>query len=191
MSSNKKIDVLRNKPSASLVPTEVKMRRPADLGVPTKPIIQAPLIVRRASIDDAGALAEMLGRAYPSEKWWEEGTRLELFQDATIKASLVVELEGRLVATASLQVRSDVPKVGQLRWVATELDWRRRGLARSLIIGLLEIAGKTGCQETRLQTTSDLLGAIALYLQLGFEPLISSDTEGDVWKRVIELLPEV
>ena len=173
-----------------LMPTEVKIRRSTHLDVPANPIIHAPLIIRRASIEDAAALAGMLGRAYPTESWHTEETRLELFEDETIKASLVVELEGRLVATASLQMRSDAPQVGRLRWVATELDWCRKGLARSLIIGLLDIAEKAGCQETRLQTTTDLLGAITLYLQLGFEPFISSDAQRGVWKRVFELLRE-
>ena len=164
------------------------MRRSADLGIPEMLILPAPLGLRRATIEQAGALAELLGRAYPTERWEAEGTELELFQDETIKETLVVTVGGRLVATASLQVRPDVPKLGQLRWVATERDWRRKGIAKSLVANLLSLAEKNGCTETQLQTTTDLLGAIALYLQLDFEPLVSDNTERGVWKRVFKLL---
>jgi hypothetical protein len=51
-----------------------------------------------------------------------------------------VPAEGRLVATASLQVRPDVPECGWVRWVATDLDRRREGLARALVIGVLAMA---------------------------------------------------
>ena len=40
----------------------------------------------------------------------------------------------------SLQIRPDVPECGWVRWVATELDRRREGLARALVIGVLAMA---------------------------------------------------
>ena len=56
-----------------------------------------------------------------------------------------------------------------MRWVATDLDWRRQGLARALLIGALTMAQQEGCLEARLHTTANRLAAIPLYLPLGFD----------------------
>lgn len=173
---------------ALAVPIAVAMRRPTLLGVPAVPTLTAPLIVRRAQVEEAGALAALLGRAYPTETWDAAGTADELFGDETIRTTLVVAAEERLIATASLQVRPDAPECGWLRWVATEQDRRREGLARALVIGVLAIAEQAGCREVRLHTETDRLAAIALYWQLGFEPLVRSDPEREAWEQVIRLL---
>ena len=156
---------------ARAVPVNVAMRRPTLVGVPAMPILAAPLLVRRAHVAEAGALAALLGQAFEAETWDAAGTARELFGDETVKATLVVAAAGRLVATASLQVRPDVPECGWVRWVATDLDRRREGLARALVIGVLAMAVQAGCREARLHTQSDRLAAITLYLQLGFEAL--------------------
>ena len=59
------------------------------------------------------------------------------------------------MATASSQVRPDLPECGWVRWVA--LDRRRQGLARALIIGVLAMAGEAGCREARLHARTDRL----------------------------------
>ena len=124
------------------------------------------------------------------EVWELEDTEHELFRDNTVKAVLVVADKKRIVATASLQVHSNAPDSAQLRWVATESDYRRQGLAMALVISLLEIARKEGCKETYLKTTTDLLGAISLYLQLGFEPTLGDAEDREIWKEVFDLLPD-
>jgi GNAT superfamily N-acetyltransferase len=173
---------------ARAMPVNVMMRRPTLFGVPAMPILVAPLVVRRAHVEEAGALAVLLGQAFAAENWDAAGTERELFGDETVRATLVVADEGRPVATASLQVRPDVPECGWVRWVATDLDRRREGLARALVIGVLAMAGQAGCREARLRTQTDWLAAIALYLQLGFEPLVRNDPDREVWERVIRLL---
>ncbi len=178
---------MRN-PIARAVPVNVMMRRPTLVGVPAMPILAAPLVVRRAHVKEAGVLAALLGQAFEAESWDAAGTERELFCDETVRATLVVAEEGRLVATASLQVRPDVPECGWVRWVATDLDRRREGLARALVIGVLAMAGQAGCREAHLRTQTYPLAAMALYLQLGFEPLVTGDSEREVWERVIRLL---
>src|SRR5918911_627902 len=169
-------------------PVNVMMRRPTLVGVPAMPILAAPLLIRRAHVEEAGALAALLGGAFEAETWDVAGAERELFCDETVRATLVVAAEERLLATASLQVRPDVPECGWVRWVATDLDRRREGLAQALVIGVLAMAGQAGCREARLRTTTDRLAAIPLYLQLGFEPLVTGDPEREVWERVIRLL---
>ena len=175
-------------PDALAVPIAVVMRRATLLGVPPMPILDASLVLRRARAEEAGALAGLLGRAYPAENWDLAGTEQELFGDETVRATLVVAAGGRLIATASLQVNPDAPECAWLRWVATEQDRRREGLARALVIGVLTIAEQAGCREARLRTETDRTAAIALYLQLGFEPLVRSDPEREAWEQVLRFL---
>jgi hypothetical protein len=93
------------KADALAVPVDVTMRRPTLFGVPAMPILAAPLVVRRAQVGEVGALSAFLGRAFEAESWDVAGTERELFCDETVGATLVVAAEGRLVATASLQIR--------------------------------------------------------------------------------------
>ena len=179
---------MSEKSDARAAPVKVIMRRPTLFGVPAMPILAAPLLIRRARAEEAGALAALLGRAFEAETWDKAGTERELFCDETVKATLVVAAEGRLVATASLQIRPEVPECGWVRWVATDLDRRREGLARALVIRVLAMAGQAGCREACLRTQTDPLAAISLYLQLGFEPHVRGDPEREVWERVIRLL---
>ena len=58
---------------------------------------------RRAHVEEAGALAALLGRAFEAETWDVVGTERELFCDETVRATLVVAAEGRLVGTASFR----------------------------------------------------------------------------------------
>jgi len=158
-----------------MIRDEVKMRRSTSVDLPADPIIPESLVVRRARVEDAGAITALCGRAYEDEIWEPKSTEQELFHDDTVRAVLVVADAEQLLATASLQVHLNTPDSGQVRWVATELGWRRRGLAKALIVSLLKIAIQEGCKEVHLKTTSDLPGAIALYSQLGFEPFSDSD----------------
>jgi hypothetical protein len=50
------------------------------------------------------------------------------------------------------------------------------------------LARQAGCREARLRTQTDPLAAIPLYLQLGFEPLLTCDGDREVWGRVLGLL---
>lgn len=93
-------------------------------------------------------------------------------------------LEGWRRSWAARLVRPEFPECGWVRWVATDLERRREGLARALAIGVLAMARRAGCREARLNTETDRLAVISLYFQLGFEPLIERDSEREVWERV-------
>lgn len=175
-------------PELREVPINVWMRRPTLDGVPAMPMLPAPLVIRRAQAEEAGALSVLLGQAFPGETWEAAGTERELFSDETVKATLVVADEGRLLSTASLQVRPDDPECGVVHWVATDRDRRREGLARAVVTGVFRMAEQAGCREARLRTHTYPLAAIPLYLQLGFEPLVTDDSEREVWQRVIRRL---
>lgn len=169
------------------MPEQIAMRR-STAGVPDVPALSVPLVLRRALEEESSELAALLGRAYPDEIWDPAETKQALFYDESVRAPLVVVADGRLLATASLQVTADSPEIGRLRWVATEVDCRREGLAQALVISVLNIAADISCKEVHLKTTTNLLGAIALYLKLGFEPLIETEDERVVWDGVIKQL---
>ena len=118
--------------------------------------------MRRARVEDAPALAALLGSAYEGETWDAAGVERELLCDPTVRAILVVAAGTRLVSTASLQVRPESPRSGWVRWVATDPDRRREGLARAVVIGVLELAAQAGCMDASLHTRTDRLAAIAL-----------------------------
>jgi len=97
----------------------VKLQRATINNVPALPDLSDPLIVRCAQTEDTEELNELLGRAYPDEDWQLECTESELFHDKTLKVVWIVVVESKLLATASLQTRSDAHDVGWVRWVAT------------------------------------------------------------------------
>lgn len=156
---------------ATNAPISINMRRQQLQRLPPLPTLQPPVQIRRAHKGDAAALADLLGRAYPDETWTVSGTEVELFADNTVHSTLVADRNGRLLATASLQVLEDSPTIGRVRWVATEASHRRQGLGRALVIGVLQAAAAQGCQTASLRTETNRQAAIALYLQLGFEQL--------------------
>ena len=67
-------------------------------GLPAIPVLAVPLLVRRAQVEEAGALAALLGRAYSTETWDAANTKHDLFCDETVRATLVVAAEERLIA---------------------------------------------------------------------------------------------
>ena len=77
-------------PEKLTVPIEVKMLRSTDLELPKLTTALEPFVIRRSQIEESGALAALCGRAYPEEVWDPESTKLELFQDDTVNAVLVV-----------------------------------------------------------------------------------------------------
>jgi mycothiol synthase len=151
---------------------EVRMRRATLDAIPIAPLLAAPLAVRNARAEDAAELATLLGRALEGEIWDEGGVDREVLSDATVKRTLVVCSGARLLATASFQMREDTPGSGWVRWVGTDPERRREGLARALVIGVLGLAARAGCRDVRLSTRTDRLAAIRLYTELGFEPLL-------------------
>jgi GNAT superfamily N-acetyltransferase len=150
------------------LPVDITMRRPTLAGIPTMPRLEAPLVVGSARVDEAAELARLLGRAYEGETWAARDVEREVLCDASVKQTLVVAAGARLVATASLQVRPESATCGWVRWVGTDPGRRREGLARTVVIGVLEMAVRAGCVDACLSTRTDRLAAVALYMGLGF-----------------------
>src|SRR5262249_56878838 len=85
---------MSEKTDALAVPVQVTMRRPTLFRVPAMPILAAPLVVRRAQVEEAGALAALLGRAFEAESWDAAGAWRGVFVCETGGAAVVVWGEG-------------------------------------------------------------------------------------------------
>ena len=159
---------MNEEPTEDNVAADVTMWRRTLSGVPPMPRVGAPLEVRCAQAADAVALAAVLATAL-KENWDAADVNRDVLGDPSVRAVLVVAAGEQIVSTASLQVRPESPGSGWVRWVATDPDRRREGLARTVVIGVLELAAQAGCIDAYLDTRTDRLAAIRLYEQLGFE----------------------
>jgi ribosomal-protein-alanine N-acetyltransferase len=74
--------------------------------------------------------------------------------------------DGVLAGFLSARLTGDVVELCDL---ATHPAWRRRGVARRLVLELAARAGKRGLGEIHLEVRQSNLGAITLYDKLGFE----------------------
>src|SRR5262245_42631210 len=82
--------------------------------------------------------------------------------------------DGRVVANASLMRAT--PRVWTVANVVTLPEYRRRGIARALVVAAIDAARAHGAREVQLQVRDDNLGAKALYRQLGFQRLFGVTT---------------
>jgi hypothetical protein len=80
--------------------------------------------MRPGQIEEAAALAMLLGGAFPAERWEPDETELELFGDPTVLVTLVVARAEELLATASLQVREDDPTCAWIRELGCDFSAR-------------------------------------------------------------------
>ena len=78
----------------------------------------------------------------------------------------VVEGDGRLVGTAGLQRRNE--EEAELRRMNVAIEYRRRGIAQSLLDTVEEYARTQGYSRLLLSTIIPLVPAIAMYEKNGF-----------------------
>lgn len=86
---------------------------------------------------------------------------------------------GRLVGNASLLPVSGFSDRWVMANVAVDLEYRRRGIARSLVEASVEHARDRGASEVLLQVRRDNPSALALYAGMGFETITTRTT----WHR--------
>lgn len=137
------------------------------------PLLAGELAARRAVPSDREQLTawlvayevEALGRPDDAETLAEA----ERSVDAALerRRQFVLEADGQIVSTArfNAQVGSDV----QIGAVWTPREWRRRGYARAVVAGALEIGRAEGATFSVLFTSEDNLPAQRAYLPLGYE----------------------
>lgn len=126
--------------------------------------------------DDAPALAALMLDAYRGTVDDEGETAEETLAEVNAMldgkygpwladASVVVELDGRLVAACVITLWSDIPLVAQL---FTHPDYTNRGLGKSLLTRSINALYDQGYEELVLYVTEGNENAQHLYAALGF-----------------------
>ncbi len=93
------------------------------------------------------------------------------------------------VATATAWYSDDFRqgRWGRVHWVATRPAWQGRGIARALMSHVMEVlADQHG--RAWLATSSSRLGAIKIYLDFGFAPVLEHPGGQEAWSLVAEAL---
>ncbi len=93
---------------------------------------------------------------------------------------------GRLVGNVGAQPADGGRDAWLLANVAVHPDWRRKGIARQLVLAAVARAAHEGAQRVVLQVDADNSDAIMFYEQLGFETLTVRTT----WRRSQSRPPE-
>ncbi len=74
--------------------------------------------------------------------------------------------------------------IGQIHWVALLPAARGRGLAKPMLSAACAVLREQGHQAACLETNTQRIPALNLYLQFGFVPYARSKTEREAWEAV-------
>jgi GNAT superfamily N-acetyltransferase len=144
-------------------------------------------VIRRASVDDAAIIAKHrvtmfrdMGQV-PTDAMAAELLELSTpaltatLRDGSYVGWLALDAKGDIVAGAGVHIKPQLPRPSADRIavtpvplvvnVYTEPAWRRRGLARALMITLMQWAKDQGFDRVNLHASKD---GHALYVALGF-----------------------
>ncbi|MHB9032441.1 MAG: GNAT family N-acetyltransferase, partial [Anaerolineae bacterium] len=139
--------------------------------------------------DKAGYLGLMHGVGFT--KFTPEFIR-EMQQSILPDGFFVVEHEatGKLAASAMAlhNLNPEQPPGGEVGWVAVDAAHRRQGLGRAVCAVVIRRFIQAGYPRIYLSTGNQRIGALALYLQLGFIPWVSADEELPCWEAVCRQL---
>lgn len=75
-------------------------------------------------------------------------------------------------------------KWGRIHWLAVLRQYQRRGLGRALVSRACRVLLALGHSRAYLATQAGRIGAIKLYLELGFVPEIRTDEDRRAWQYV-------
>jgi ribosomal protein S18 acetylase RimI-like enzyme len=111
--------------------------------------------------------------------WLEWALSRLLLPAVVFPLGFVWEEGGEIVGNASIVPVDGHPRRWVLSNVAVHPSYRRRGMARHLVLDCIEDARRRGGREMVLQVDAENAGALALYEELGFQPTATRTT----WQR--------
>ncbi|CAN5763588.1 ribosomal protein S18-alanine N-acetyltransferase [soil metagenome] len=126
--------------------------------------LTAPVVIGPMALADVHAAHEVermsFATPWPAYAFEQElkGNRLARY--------LVARAGEELVAFAGLWIMVDDAHVTT---ISVHPEWRRRGIARRLMLGLAEVAANVGARRMTLEVRPSNAAALALYGDLGFE----------------------
>lgn len=122
-------------------------------------------------------LADVAGRAGRT-------TVLVALAGETVVGSATLELEGRLEPDRAPPLDAEE---AHLRMVGVHPDFRRRGIARRLVLQCVEVARRHGKRRLTLETIPEMSAARALYESLGFAMGATREVEAGFFLVTYEL----
>lgn len=129
-------------------------------------------MMRAATVDDLRALQALYHQLHPEDPVVELGSVFATIQAQPGLDVLVLEDEGRVVATAYLNVIPNLTRslrpYAIVENVVVDEGRRRRGLGTQLLQATLERAWMLGCYKAMLQTGSQRESTHAFYRAAGF-----------------------
>jgi len=166
---------------------QLRLRHPLG-NLPSVRFLPQGCQIRVASSEDAEAISMVLTGSF-EEPWTSESVLRRLLDDPGVPLTFVAEQDGKIVGTASYQVKTEPdPEAGWLHWVAIHPE--ARGLALGEIIShrVLQEAFNRKRSCVMLTTDDVRLAAIRTYLRLGFEPDMWHETHESRWAKVMQNL---
>jgi len=124
---------------------------------------------RRATGDDLDELMALEGAIYPDDPWSREIMAAELAGEHSYYL-VAIAADGAIDAYAGLLAPIGTGQ-GDIQTVTVAPRARRQGLARSMMLQLLNEARRRGANELFLEVRDDNAGAQVLYTELGFEAI--------------------
>lgn len=168
--------------------TNLLMRRLDLLNLPPSPALPDGYALRETQPRDIAAIAAVLDRAFAGDTWdqarsWDEArVAATLNEEQGVRQTLVIDFQGRPVATASARLQPDrFPGSGYLHWVAVDPDHRGQRLGFFLSLAILHTFETLGCADALLETQDHRLAAIQTYLKLGFLPQYPDGSHRPRW----------
>ncbi|MDZ4859068.1 MAG: GNAT family N-acetyltransferase [Candidatus Hydrogenedentes bacterium] len=112
-----------------------------------------------------------------------ESVRAEILGDPCFTADrmFILEYGGEVVGTASAWVTDEEPEVGYLHMIGLLDEHRGKGLGMALACAALRYTRDEGFDTQRLLTDDWREAAIRLYIDLGYDPLITDRTHPARW----------
>lgn len=121
--------------------------------------------VRPATEADVAALAELELVGFPDDAWTPDYLRLAVAGELPTVRVLVAEYGGVVAGHALVSV---VHEIAELQRIAVLPPYRRRGLARDLLAGVVALAAGEGADRLLLEVREDNEAAIGFYAAAGF-----------------------
>ncbi len=123
--------------------------------------------LRRANAGDLAAIMGLEDEIYPEDAWSSENMALELAGDHHYYLVAIGD-DGAIDAYAGLLAPLGTGQ-GDIQTVTVAPRARRQGLARTMLLALINEARRRGADELFLEVRVDNESAQALYASLGFD----------------------
>ncbi len=101
---------------------------------------------------------------------------------------LVLDKEGRIAASACIQLGEHMPDSATVHSVCAGEKFRGRGLGKAVTIAVMRYAKEHGIREVYLTTDDNRIPAVGLYLSLNFLPVLYLPDMRGRWQQLFEQL---